>query len=113
MSDKILLIGTTDGALRAERTGREFRVSPFGLEQFGGMRCPIVVDCSDPNTLYAGTMSSGVQRSRDGGRSWQAINDGLTKPEIWWLTQHPKTGDLWAGVSPAAIFKSTWDSELK
>jgi photosystem II stability/assembly factor-like uncharacterized protein len=34
------------------------------------------------------------------------MNNGLTKPEVWWLEQHPVTGELWAGTSPAAMFKS-------
>lgn len=31
-------------------------------------------------TLYAGSASSGLYRSEDGGQSWEAINDGLTMP---------------------------------
>jgi photosystem II stability/assembly factor-like uncharacterized protein len=48
----------------------------------------------------------GLFRSEDGGATWQPINNGLTKKEIWWVEQHSKTGELWAGVSPSAMFKS-------
>ena len=103
MKDGTLLIGTRSGLYKAEGD----QVTSLGTEQYGELRCPVVVDCADPNVLYAGTVRAGVVRSADGGRTWQTINDGLTCPEVWWLAQHPTTGDLWAGVSPAAIFKST------
>jgi photosystem II stability/assembly factor-like uncharacterized protein len=98
-----LLIGTRSGLY--ETDGDD--VTSLGTEQFGEVRCPVVVDCADTNVLYAGTVRAGVVRSTDAGRSWQPINAGLTRPEVWWLAQHPATGDLWAGVSPAGIFKST------
>jgi photosystem II stability/assembly factor-like uncharacterized protein len=103
VKDGTLLIGTRRGLYKTQGD----QVTSLGAEQYGEVRCPVVVDCADPNVLYAGTVRSGVVRSTDGGRTWQAINAGLTRPEVWWLAQHPTTGDLWAGVSPAAIFKST------
>lgn len=106
MTRRTLLIGTANGAFRAEMNGGEPRVEALGLDDVGGLRCPLVVDCHDPNVLFAGTVSAGVLRSDDGGRTWQAMNDGLSKLEIWWLEQHPVTGDLWAGTSPASMFKS-------
>jgi photosystem II stability/assembly factor-like uncharacterized protein len=103
MNDGSLIIGTRSGLYRAD--GEE--VTSLGVEQYGEVRCPVVVDCADADVLYAGTVRGGVLRSADSGRSWEPINTGLNHPEVWWLAQHPVTGDLWAGVSPAAIFKST------
>jgi photosystem II stability/assembly factor-like uncharacterized protein len=97
-----LLIGTRRGLYRAEGQA----VTSL-TDQLDEMRCPVVVDCADPNVLYAGTVRNGILRSTDGGATWEPVNTGLTRPEVWWLTQHPRTGDLWAGVSPAGIFKST------
>jgi photosystem II stability/assembly factor-like uncharacterized protein len=37
----------------------------------------LAVDPHDARTLYVGTWYRGVYRSRDGGATWQAINDGL------------------------------------
>ena len=102
-----LLIGTRRGLYRADSDGREYRVTSVGTQSTGELRCPVIVDCTDPKVLYAGTVSAGVLRSQNAGATWEPINTGLTQPEVWWLTQHPSTGDLWAGVSPAAIFKST------
>jgi photosystem II stability/assembly factor-like uncharacterized protein len=102
-----LLIGSAQGAFRAEVNGGEPQIESLGLQAAGGLRCPLLVDCNDKNVLFAGTVSNGVLRSRDGGRTWQEVNVGLSKPEIWWLEQHPKTGELWAGTSPASIFHSS------
>ncbi len=106
MTDKTLLIGTVRGALRVRLNSGEPRVESLGLEEAGGLRCPLVVDCANPHLLFAGTVRAGVMRSDDSGRNWRPINDGLTKPEVWWLEQHPLTGELWAGTSPAAMFRS-------
>ncbi|MBV9602774.1 MAG: hypothetical protein JOZ87_38780 [Chloroflexi bacterium] len=106
MAHRTLLIGTPEGAFRAEVNGGEPRVEALGLAEVGGLRCPLVVDRQNPNVLFAGTATAGVLRSDDGGRSWRAINNGLSKQEVWWLEQHPVTGELWAGTSPASMFKS-------
>ena len=34
------------------------------------------------------------------------MNYGLTYKEVWWLEQHPMTGELYAGTGPVAIFRS-------
>jgi photosystem II stability/assembly factor-like uncharacterized protein len=106
MSRRTLLIGTPDGAFKVRVNGGQPEVQPLGLEGVGGLRCPVVVDCRNPRVLFAGTGSQGVMRSDDGGQSWRPMNTGLTRPEVWWLEQHPVTGELWAGTSPAAIFTS-------
>jgi photosystem II stability/assembly factor-like uncharacterized protein len=106
MGRRTLLVGTANGAFRAEVNGDEPRVEALGLEDVGGLRCPLVVDRQDPQVLFAGTVRAGVLRSDDAGKSWRPVNEGLTKPEVWWLEQHPVTGELWAGTSPAAMFAS-------
>lgn len=37
----------------------------------------LVIDRTNPSTLYAGTEGAGVFRSTDGGDTWTAINTGL------------------------------------
>ncbi len=106
MAHRTLLVGTANGALRAEVNGGAPQVEALGLEGVGGLRCPLVVDARNPNVLFAGTVRAGVLRSDDGGASWSSVNDGLTRPEVWWLEQHPVTSQLWAGTSPAAMFTS-------
>ncbi|MBV9133392.1 MAG: hypothetical protein JO318_11875 [Chloroflexi bacterium] len=106
MSQHTLLVGTNGGVFKVVTNGGEPTVQSLGLEQAGGLRCPVVVDCADPRVLFAGTAAMGVLRSDDCGQTWRPSNEGLTKPEVWWLEQHPVTGELWAGTSPAAMFKS-------
>jgi hypothetical protein len=106
MSRRTLLVGTTGGAFKVQVNGGDPTVQPLGLDQVGGLRCPIVVDCANATLLFAGTGSMGVLRSDDGGQSWRPMNNGLTRPEVWWLEQHPATGVLWAGTSPASMFTS-------
>jgi photosystem II stability/assembly factor-like uncharacterized protein len=106
MTRRTLLVGTPAGAFRVELDGGEPVIQPLGLESVGGLRCPLVTDCRLPEVLYTGTVGAGVLRSDDGGRTWRAINAGLSKTEVWWLEQHPVTGQLWAGTSPAAMFVS-------
>ncbi len=98
----MLYIGTGNGLFKAEGD----TITPLGFREEGGLRCPAIIDKDDANRLYAGTQRGGMFRSEDGGATWQPINNGLTKKEIWWVEQHSKTGELWAGVSPSAMFKS-------
>jgi len=107
MSDTILYVGTGQGLFRAEGNGQGYAVKPAGLEGSGGLRCPVVVDKDDERRLYAGTSRDGMFVSEDRGQTWRASNSGLDKKEIWWVAQHPATGDLWAGVSPSAMYKSS------
>lgn len=53
------------------------------LETLPDLAVSLVVNPADAQTLYAGTVGYGVFRSQDGGRTWQAINEGLNwKPGI-------------------------------
>ena len=107
MAHRMLLIGTASGSFKAVLNGGEPQIESLGLASAGGVRCPIVVDCQQPSTLFAGTAGAGVMRSDDGGTTWRPMNEGLSKPEVWWLEQHPVTAELWAGTSPAAMFVSS------
>lgn len=47
------------------------------LEKLPELPVSLAVAPSDPQVLYAGTPSSGVYRSTDGGQNWQAVSAGL------------------------------------
>ena len=93
--------GTTNGLFLVERESAHATIQSIGLQGAGGFRAPVVVDCSDPVRLYAGTTRAGVFRSDDAGQTWCEINHGITYKDIWSLVQHPATGRLYAGTSPA------------
>lgn len=105
-SDRVLYVGTADGAYLAEPRNGGFEARPMGLQGEGAIRNPIVIDRDDPRLLFAGTSRGGAFRSKDGGQTWQEINQGIVYKELWSLVQQPATGDLYAGTGPTAIFKS-------
>ncbi len=98
--------GTDAGLLLIERHNGNATATALGLADAGGFRAPVVVDCDNPELLYAGTQRAGVLRSEDGGRTWHASNRGIVYKDIWSLVQHPRTGTLYAGTSPASVFRS-------
>lgn len=63
-----------------------------------GMNDPFVLSLAvAPNsTIYAGTLRGGVFRSRDGSKTWQALNKGLKRLEVKALFIHG--GIIYAGT---------------
>jgi photosystem II stability/assembly factor-like uncharacterized protein len=131
MSRIRLLVGTRKGAfiLNADGMRQDWRVSgPFfaGWEVYHLKGSPV-----EPDRLYA-SQSSGwfgqvVQRSDDGGRSWNAVGnqlqyDGVPGTHQWYDgTPHPwefkriwhiepsltAADEVYAGTEDAALFKSS------
>jgi photosystem II stability/assembly factor-like uncharacterized protein len=101
-----LFVGVGAGVL--EVTGEEggWTVQDSNLKGSGGVR-GLVIDARDPDRMYAATMRAGVQRSRDGGRTWHPANEGILYLEGYSICQQPDTGDLYVGTQPASVFKST------
>src|SRR5437016_3702775 len=95
--------GTDSGLLLIQRENGHASVRSLGLSDTGGFRAPVVVDCANPDRLYAGTQRAGVLRSVDGGQTWSEINKGIVYKDIWSLVQHPRSGSLYAGTSPAGV----------
>ncbi|REJ67377.1 MAG: exo-alpha-sialidase [Planctomycetota bacterium] len=131
MSAVRVLVGTRKGAfvLTSDGTRKIWQVAGphfAGWEVFHVAGSPV-----DPNRLYA-SQSSGwfgqlVQRSDDGGKSWQPVGnefkyegtpgthqwyDGTQHPwefaRVWHLEPSPRDVDeVYAGVEDAALFRST------
>lgn len=106
-TDRIVYIGTDNGLFALDINGSVGEPRVLGFQGRGSIRHPVARDNDDPQVLYVGTNKVGMQRSRDGGATWQEINDGIIYKEIWSLVQHPATGDLYAGTGPTSVFKST------
>ena len=68
----------------------------------------LAVDRSNPKTIYVGTEDSGIFKSKDGGASWAAVNDGFEGSNIiLTLAIDPfKTNTVYAGTGNG-LFKST------
>jgi BNR/Asp-box repeat len=131
MSGVRVLVGTKKGAFVLTSDGGRGRFKVSG-PHFGGWEIYHVKGSpADPNRIWA-SQSSGwfgqvVQRSDDGGKSWQAVGnafvydgdagthqwyDGTPHPwefkRVWHF--EPATDDpdtVWAGVEDAALFRST------
>lgn len=69
----------------------------------------IVVDPSNPQVIYAGSLlGGGVSRSTDGGATWTARNTGLSITTIASLAIDPaNSAALYAGTACCGMYKST------
>lgn len=107
-----LYIGTADGLFRLKPGAAA--PEPLGLRGEGELRAPVVIDRDDPDRLYAGATRGGMFLSIDAGRTWAETNRGIVHKSVWAIAQHPKTGTLIAGTSPAEVYLSrdrgdTWE----
>jgi photosystem II stability/assembly factor-like uncharacterized protein len=131
MSSVRVLVGTRKGAFVLTADGKRDRwtvAGPF----FGGWEIyHLKGSPADPNRLYA-AQSSGwfgqvIQRSDDGGQTWQAVGnqfayegtpgthqwyDGTPHPwefaRVWHLEPSPTDPEtVYAGIQDAALFRST------
>ncbi|HEY7329910.1 MAG TPA: hypothetical protein VH592_19905 [Gemmataceae bacterium] len=92
---EVLILGTCPSRLfRSEDGGRTWSEAAARLER----ECPrllwtrvttLVGAPDDPNLLWAGVEIDGVHRSRDCGRTWQAIGSGISSRDIHALVVLP------------------------
>ena len=130
MSGVRVLVGTRKGAFILTSDGKRQKWDVTG-PHFGGWEIYHMKGSpADPNKLYA-SQSTGwfgqiIQRSDDGGQTWEAVDnkfeyegipgthqwyDGTPRPweftRVWHLEPSPTDPDtVYAGVEDAALFKS-------
>src|SRR5437867_7410264 len=120
MPDRVLLsIGTKKGVFVAEapKTRRSFALrGPFGA---GVAVYAALIDTRGKPRLYASSCNAffgmKVLRSTDLGKTFKETKSAPTFPKedgralinIWSLEAGNEKKDLWCGVEPAALFKST------
>lgn len=127
MNDRIL-VGTRKGLFRLEKNGAGWSISQ---SWFLGDPVSIVLPESDGNRIHAaldlGHFGVKLQRSEDGGQSWQeaptptypekpeGLEDkdavrGLDIPwstQLIWALEQGGPNELWCGVIPGGLFRST------
>jgi photosystem II stability/assembly factor-like uncharacterized protein len=74
----------------------------------GGSGVSLIIDPSNPNTLYAGlSPSGGVVKSVDGGETFLPASNGLGTPAVFTLAIDPNNPNvLYAGTEGLGAFKS-------
>lgn len=85
--------------LRSDDHGESWR--PAGLLDLP--LADLTVDPGNPEILYAAVQQHGVQRSRDGGATWEPLNAGLTRTDR--LDVRVLTRDPW---QPDRLFVIPW-----
>ena len=95
---EVILAGTCPARLfRSEDGGRSWTEPSAPMVQ----ECPrimhtrvttLVADPTEPETVWAGVEIGGLHRSRDGGRTWQAVGRGLSSLDIHALAIVPANG---------------------
>jgi len=66
----------------------------------------VAADPRAPRRAVVGTVDSGLQRTTDGGESWDQVSDAGDR--VTSVTVSPHDPDvLWAGTEPSAVYRST------
>ena len=87
-SPDIIFAGTRPAALfRTKDGGKNWQKLTVDMaEECPNVRIPrvtaLVVDPSNPKTIWAGVEVDGVRRSLDGGDTWTRITEGVPDPDI-------------------------------
>lgn len=64
-------------------------------------------DAAAPERLFVGTFESGLQRSLDGGDTWERASD-IDEAAVMSLAVHPTDpATLYAGTEPSAVYRTT------
>ncbi len=112
-----LAIGTKKGlVLMTSRDRRRWRTTG---PHFAGLPVhDVMVDPRDGKTVWAALTSEhfgpAVRFTRNDGKTWTEVgapafpkDSGLSVAKIWKIAPGVGEGELWAGVEPAALFRST------
>ncbi len=89
------------GAAQAQ-TGSEREVPMLGPESLVSVQS---LALGEGRAVFAGSFGKGIFKSEDGGRSWQAVNDGLTDPFVYVVMVGPDKA-VYAGTLRGGVFRS-------
>ncbi len=106
--------------LKSSRSGISnlYNITEIGPANVGGRTRSILIDQSDHDHFFAGSVSGGLWESSDKGLTWNAINDYATNLSVTSIAQdyfnneiiYYSTGEVTGntqGVGGAGVFKST------
>ena len=103
LDSETLYAGADGGIFKSTDGGRSWTVLDAGREATGWNEV-LVLDPSNPATLYAGAGEAGVIKSTDSGRSWQVSAAGMSGAGVDEIAA-PSRGSAYALVGPQGLFK--------
>ncbi len=116
--DPYLYVGSGGSAYKMNVNTKDFTL--IGPPGRNGDMMDIAIHPLNPDILYLPRCAAGIVKSENGGKDWQAINEGLLNVSVSLLavSNDPHRGDLYASaVSGEGTFKSmdwgeTWTQAL-
>ena len=108
-----IFAGTRPAALfRSQDGGKSWRKLAVEMaEECPNVRTPrvtaLVVDPSNPKTIWAGVEVDGVRRSLDGGDTWTRITEGVPDPDIHDVTINLNGANKVLTTTPREIFATS------
>jgi photosystem II stability/assembly factor-like uncharacterized protein len=113
----IIFAGTRPAALyRSKDGGKSWKQLAVDMaDECPNVRIPrvtaLVVDPSNPRTVWVGVEVDGVRRSLDGGDTWTRITEGVPDPDIHDVTINLNGSRKVLTTTPREIFASTDSGE--
>lgn len=77
-----------------------------GPDNLGGRSRAFIFDKDDPSIMYMGSVSGGLYKSTNGGRSWNPIGDAMDNLAVVSLTQ-AANGDIYVGTGEGMYYASS------
>ena len=102
-----VMVGTLDGLVTLERgDGGAWDVAARSLE---GCHISCIAVLPEQGLIFAGLHGDGLFVSGDGGAAWERKVNGLSSTHVFTVAPHEEDGELalYAGVEPAALYRST------
>ena len=98
---------TADQLVRCGWDGRSENVEMLNTALEGETVREIGQDPTDPNRLYAATLTE-IHVSEDGGANWKWVpSGGINYRDIWAMAVHPtRAEELYIGTLPASVYVS-------
>lgn len=67
----------------------------------------VAVHPNEPNRVFCGTFDAGLQRSLDGGDTWDRVGDAIESDAVMSVAVNPDDPDeVWAGTEPSRVYRS-------
>lgn len=93
INDETVFVGTETGIFRSTNGGRAWRESGFPSDLAPVIGMVLSPDYQQDGTLFAGTESNGLYVSKDRGRTWNRLGQGIISPEVNAIILSPQFAD--------------------